>query len=487
LEQITSFKFAGDWFFYLNAIAQGDIAFVNRKLNYHRRHSTSTMSLLCTDHSLYFGEIERVHQYVLEKFVLTAETTKKMKRYILDEAKSRGIVEDVAKYYTLPILDGTACYKKQLNIAIVFSGYYFGGAEIFPINMANSFAELGHNTYLVNSKALETDIRVENMVSPLVNKERPEGDDSTKWFKEFIFNNKIDYINSQGWFGTDFVQKNIDEKILTDVPWFASMHGHEENIISGSWGEEYSSYFETAFKRTLELKPTFINTHEKNLEVFDFYNTHEYHNVCLPTLGMPNALPSKALKSELGIPKDSFVIGMIARGIPEKGWEEAILSVIELRGIYNKKVDLVLIGDSDYVQKLKSKFSKYGYIHFLGLSDKVLEWGQIFDVSLLPSFYKSESHPLVIMGYLLCKSPVITTPLGNIPEMISSDSGQAGHLVSLEDNGKPSSSIIAKLINEYIEEPSVYDQQSNNAERAFVKFDITNATNDYIEVFKGRQ
>jgi glycosyltransferase involved in cell wall biosynthesis len=482
IDELVEYKFAGDWFFYLNLLSEGDVSFVSEPLNYHRRHSQSTMALLSNDNQLYFKELYKIHEFILENFVLNEDSIIKMKEYIESELKYRGIQDTIDEYYPVNKLSYNK-YKEQKRIAVFFSGYYFGGAEIFPINLANAFAELGHKTYLFDVGALETDERVRNMVSPLVSEVNiKDTTNSHKDLKDFLEKYEIDVINSQGWFATDFIQKSLTEYIRY-IPWFASMHGHEENIITGSWGEHYFKYFDEAMKNTVRRNPYFIYTHEKNLEVFEHYPLKDKTKLIpLSELGMSSSLPEKKIKSQLNIDKDSFVLGLVARGIPEKGWEESIVAVRKLNEQYKLNVHLVCIGDSDYVQSLK-KENDEEYIHFIGMSDEVLEWTQMFDVGLLPSFYKSESHPLVVMGYLLAGKPVITTSLGNIPEMIDSNGNKAGYLLKLQENGRPSSDEIAKYIKAYIENNDLYKNHSELALKAFEKFNMKNIANKYVDIF----
>jgi hypothetical protein len=44
--QLESMPIAGDWYFFVHAIANGDISYTSRKLNYHRRHDESVIGKL---------------------------------------------------------------------------------------------------------------------------------------------------------------------------------------------------------------------------------------------------------------------------------------------------------------------------------------------------------------------------------------------------------------------------------------------------------
>jgi glycosyltransferase involved in cell wall biosynthesis len=482
LDDLLKYKFAGDWFFYLNLLSDGSVAFVSDSLNYHRRHTESVMSNMNDDSYAYFLELKNVHDFVLESFVLDSNTIQKMSNYIEDELKHRNLdfSNDV---YPLERFSTQLVYKKQKNIAVFFSGYYFGGAEIFPINLANAFAELGHNVYLFDVGSLDADEKVKAMVSPLVKKVDIEGTkNSQSDLKAFLEDNRIDVINSQGWFATDFIQKNLTWNIHY-IPWFASLHGHEEAIINGDWGDFYLEYFNQAMKNTIKKGPYFIYTHPKNLEVFTkFPLKNKDRLIELPVLGAPSFLPNAKLKSQLNISRKSFVVGFIGRGIPEKGWEQSIEAVRLLNEKHKLDTHLVCIGDSAYVQDLKQR-TNLEYIHFLGMSDEVMEWTQMFDVALLPSFYKSESHPLVIMGYLSAGKPVISTPLGNISDMLDYKGEKAGFLVNLDSNGRPSSSEIAMHIKNYIENHNLYLSHSVLAKKAFKKFNMRSCAVKYVDKF----
>lgn len=483
VDDLVKYKFAGDWFFYLNLLSEGNIAFVKEPLNYHRRHAQSTMSILSDDAELYFNELRNIHDYVLANFVLDESSIAQMREYIESEYKSRKIEITNTNLYPLERLSIKSNYKKQKNIAVFFSGYYFGGAEIFPINLANAFAELGHNVFLFDVGSLESDERVKATVSSLVQEYDIKGTENAQQdLKDFLEKNKIDFINTQGWFATDFIQRNLTYNI-SYIPWFASMHGHEEAIINGEWGEQYFKYFDGAMRNTINKSPYFIYTHSKNLEVFDKYSLKDDDRLIeLELLGMPSFLEDKKLKSQLKISRESFVVGFVARGIPEKGWEESIEAVQILNKEHSLNVHLVCIGDSEYVQKLKQGVDD-DYIHFLGMSDEVMEWTQMFDVAMLPSFYKSESHPLVIMGYLQAGKPVITTPLGNIPDMLDYNGEKAGYLLDLKPNGRPSPQEISKYIKRYIENKELYTAHSQLAKKAFEKFNMKSIASRYVDIF----
>jgi glycosyltransferase involved in cell wall biosynthesis len=90
LEEITSYKVAGDWFFYVWILQKGKISFIARSLNIHRRHSQGvTISENARNH---FDEIVRMQEYILQNFTISDGTRMKVldyrkyvKKYLLGE------------------------------------------------------------------------------------------------------------------------------------------------------------------------------------------------------------------------------------------------------------------------------------------------------------------------------------------------------------------------------------------------------------------
>ena len=481
-ESLLEYKFAGDWFFYLNLIKWGYVAYINKPLNYHRRHSSSVMSSVYSSMS-YFEELEKLYRYILDTFLVDEGALVKIRDRILSEWNHLNPGKDISilnESFFLDELDeilNEKRFSKPLEIVIGIGGFYFGGAEIFPIRIANQMAKMGHIVHLFNSGELPADARVRNMVSKEVNiVEIPWGVNTESFVKEYFTENDIDILNTHGWNAEAFFTRNTT---AVKTPWIASMHGHHEAIIDGKM--KYNG-FKELFPEAISRVDKFIYTAPKNLKVFDYYPMQEEAQaVKIPFLGMSDELPPARSRKELGIPEDSFVLGMIARGIPEKGWEIAIECVRQLKENYN--VHLVLIGDSDYVQKLKKRFPE-DYIHFLGYSDDELGWGQIYDVGLLPTYYVSESHPMCIMGYLACGNPVISSPIGMIPEMLDAGDGDlAGFLLALGAENKPSSVELSSFVTKYIEDQDFYRKHKGSAVKAFEKFNIENTVKNYLKVY----
>lgn len=135
----------------------------------------------------------------------------------------------------------------------------------------------------------------------------------------------------------------------------------------------------------------------------------------------------KEKKQKLGLPEDSFVIGMIARLSPEKGH----CSALEAFQKVHKEIPnafLLIVGEGEMKEAVRQRATK------MGLEDRVIMTGYrrdipeitcILDVSLNPSLW--DCSPRSILEAMACRVPVIATSVGGIPETVTH--GETGLLV----------------------------------------------------------
>jgi glycosyltransferase involved in cell wall biosynthesis len=79
LEKLTNFSVAGDWFFYVWLLQRGDIAYTQKALNIHRRHSNSVTTAL--NKKKHFEEIVYMQDYIAELMKLEKQNVDKAKKY----------------------------------------------------------------------------------------------------------------------------------------------------------------------------------------------------------------------------------------------------------------------------------------------------------------------------------------------------------------------------------------------------------------------
>jgi len=226
----------------------------------------------------------------------------------------------------------------------------------------------------------------------------------------------------------------------------------------------------------------FVYTAEKNLGPFspEFRQEKNFLNI-------NNALPLKSImpisRIELHVGSDDFLLCLVARAIPDKGWEEAINAVAWASARSCRKVHLLLIGEGPEYDRLKSQTS-HEFVHFLGFKSNVRDYFATSDMGFLPSRFKGESAPLVLIDCLLSGKPVLASDIGEIRHMLDSDDGLAGELVALKEWVIPVEAV-GQIILTLANDPFAYQRLLHRVPLAAAKFDTCVMVDDYEEVYKG--
>lgn len=148
-----------------------------------------------------------------------------------------------------------------------------------------------------------------------------------------------------------------------------------------------------------------------------------------------------------------------------------------------RPIHLILIGDGKCYDDLKSR-QLPSYIHLLGRKSDVRNYFAMADVGLLPSRFKGESFPLVIIECMMSGKPVLASDVAEIRNMITDDNGNmAGALFDLV-NGEIPVNILSQEILELSNQEKRYEELKKNAINLARKFDIKNIAEKYIQVYK---
>ncbi|GLI18569.1 glycosyl transferase group 1 [Tepidanaerobacter syntrophicus] len=124
------------------------------------------------------------------------------------------------------------------------------------------------------------------------------------------------------------------------------------------------------------------------------------------------------LRKELNITPDTPIIGMVARLVPEKGYEYAINAFYRVIKDYPNAL-LVIIGSGSLEKNLKNMCSELGIesnVIFMGYRQDVENLMADFDLFVLSSV--SEGLGLSLLEAMALGKPVVATITGGIPEVI---------------------------------------------------------------------
>jgi len=393
-----------------------------------------------------------------------------------------------------------------MNILFVIANLGVGGAQSFLLRLVSAFPK-EHNIYIydVHPKQLETEIlsnltqnvkifsslyeRIEiklkkypKIFTKILNRLNRYLNVKTKidkyYFNHILKKYKIELINSHMYLADRFCYYNN----LENIPTISTFHGCYNLIWDNKQNTNSFSEIKKEIQKILSNQSGIIIIAEKHKEILKKYNLKK--NLIIKKIyhGFPRQNIEKInLRGKYSIPKKAFIFGMVARGDKTKGWQQAIIAFEKLQKEF-KNIYLVLCGHSEYIEHLRKKFKNNKNIIFTGKINNPLGYIINFDVGLLPTFFPAESLPNTIIEYLYCKKPVIATDWAEIPKMIEFNNKKAGKIIPLKNN-KPDIEQLYLAMKKYIEDQELLVRHSKLAEKAFLKFEMQNCVNEYINFF----
>ncbi|NLZ52854.1 MAG: glycosyltransferase family 4 protein [Thermoanaerobacteraceae bacterium] len=124
------------------------------------------------------------------------------------------------------------------------------------------------------------------------------------------------------------------------------------------------------------------------------------------------------LRKELNLSPDIPVVGIVARLVPEKGYEYAINAFYHVLKVF-PSARLVIIGEGPLEESLKKMCTRLDIkdqVVFMGYRRDVESLEADFDIFVLPSV--SEGLGLALLEAMALGKPAVATETGGIPEII---------------------------------------------------------------------
>ncbi len=183
-------------------------------------------------------------------------------------------------------------------------------------------------------------------------------------------------------------------------------------------------------------------------------------------------------KQELGIPVNSFVVGIVGRLAKGKGHEFVIRAIpLILREISD--IVFVFVGDGplrNSLEDLSISLNIRNQVIFTGTRDDVPEVLQVLDIFCLASLYEGMGR--VILEAQVAGKPVVATRIGGIPDIVCEN--KTAFLVKTADSGA-----LAEAIIRLIKDDNLRKSMSEAAkEYVGVKFSSEKMVSDIIKVYE---
>lgn len=467
--QWLGLRMCGDWVFYLSIIRGGLVAYSPDATNYYRQHSQNT-SVNTQREDLYYREHEIVALYLVKLYRLErADFEQQERRLYRHWCINRG-TSLLGEFKALYDLDKVwqRTMDRRPNIVMAVYALAAGGGETFPIMLANLLQDRGYAVTLLNCKEKTTEPGVQRMLQgsiPLLELDRIELAD------EVFTDMGVELAHSHhAW-----VDVSLAMFLLTnqDVRQIVTMHGMYEMMTQ--------TQLQTLMPLLKRRIDRFVYTAVKNLAPFSPEFRQE-KGFCKIDNALPLTDITPISRVELHVGADDFVLCLVARAIPEKGWEEAVDSVGWANARSNRKVHLLLIGDGPELDRLKSQ-PPHEFVHFLGFRSNIRDYFATSDLGFLPSRFKGECSPLVVIDCLLSGKPVLASDIGEIRHMLDSAEGLAGELFDLEEweiRVKAVGQIILTLAND----PLAYQRLLRCVPLAAAKFEACTMVDKYEGIYR---
>lgn len=475
---LSNYAVIGDWLAYVYISTKGKIAYSNLELNGHRRHGKSIIAKQ-EKQKRFLLELINIKKYILSNVVLSNDVEiNNVLLSMIDNGFDYKMInsdETLKKEFT-DLLNICSHRLQKSNILIILPDFQTGGGQTVGIRLANSFTKY-YNVYVVNAREKLANDFIKKMINPNVKVLEYNDDiDKLRSYNELL---KFKSVISLIWWSDKLSYYAFGNMPVKRI---ISMHGCYENLLSNP---DIDSFFLPNVEQMLKSTDYIVYTAEKNKQILEKYGLENNANVSKIDNGFVLGDYPKKSRSELGISNDEFVFGLVARGIPEKGYLQAIEALDIINKNIEKKAHLVLVGSGPYIDELKIKYSNQ-YIHFIDTFSQPLEWmgwEELFDVGLLPSYFKSESLPTVIVEYLFMGKPVISTNIAEIKSMLINDSAQAGLVIDLKD-GTPDLEQLSTAMKQIMNDKELYAKLKSDTAILAERFNIDKCIDAYRKLIE---
>lgn len=389
-----------------------------------------------------------------------------------------------------------------MNILFSLTNLTIGGAQMFVLNLAREFSRdpnyrvyvydhqpeysnpalyhyAGDNVVVINygGKFKQFIVQRWNGILKRIGFRNNFRDKvNEKAFSRALKKYKIDVVNSQ-MSASDFI---CGKRTTPPCKLLITLHGEFELYLQGK-----VPGIEEKIDALLQKKPLLIYTADKNKAIIDPWLEKHQLDPQKVYIGIrpENFTLVQVNRSSMGIGANDFVLGMISRGIPEKGWEFLIKLFFAIKEKSKKNIHLVLIGDGDYVKELVQSKSdpNMHLIQFGSNYQDYFSYYPLFDVFVFPTFFPGESVPTVVAESLFWNVPVIANDVAEISRMIVAPSGSAGTVIAKDTEELMMQQYLQILIS-CVENPQQLEEWRSNCLEAFEKFKIENIKKAYEQI-----
>ena len=472
-DRLCRMKLCGDWIFYLDIIRGGCVAYTNAVRCGYRVHPGGT-SLQIQKSDRYYAEYAAAVRYAARYYRLPKGCTERVRNRLIEHYVScRGATAEEAgraadKFYH-PRKIEKAAEERTIHVLMCAFSLRAGGGETFAIYLADALKEKDITVTFLDYGGDFRDEKIRMLLKrdiPLITLT------STDILMRVMEESGADIVHTH--------HASVDGAVAV---WLKDSADGPKQVIT-LHGMYETIPLRDAVRTIDVVKETcrrYVYIAGKNLGPFQ-------------KCGVPadrferidNALPcgtcNPVLRKQEGFTEEDFVCVIAGRGIPEKGWAEAVSAVRRANRVSSRRICLLVLGEGPMRARLEQKDDPF--IRFAGVKENVRDYFAMGDVGLLPSRFKGESSPLTVIECLQAGKPVIATDIGDVRHQLRDEKGEpAGILLSLH-GGKVSVNELADAIGSLSEDCALYLELTGRCAGAAKKFDMEQNVSAYIDVYR---
>ncbi len=193
----------------------------------------------------------------------------------------------------------------------------------------------------------------------------------------------------------------------------------------------------------------------------------------------PNLYNKEMARSQLSIPKEKIVIGVLGRIDPQKGQKEFIRA-IPLLLQHRTDLHFVIAGEETRgqqgfkktLEELCVHLGVRNYIQFLPFTDAVPEFMSALDIFVLPSY--TETFGFVLVEAMAMGKAIVATNSGGVPEIITD--GSTGLLIPPQNVPALAEAILKLLKDQKLQSSFSSETRSD----ALKRFDIARCVDQLV-------
>ncbi len=197
----------------------------------------------------------------------------------------------------------------------------------------------------------------------------------------------------------------------------------------------------------------------------------------------PTTAAREAVLSELGLPGDCHVVGVVGRLWPQKRIKDAIWAA-DLLKVVRDDVHLLVVGDGperDRLRRFRDQVEIRDKVHFLGHRDDVPRLMPHFDLLWSTSAYEGQSN--TILEAMALGVPVVATDVAGTRDLIVD--GQSGCLVDHRLDTPRRRAALARHTQILLEDPERARRLGEaGRRRALEEFSVEKMVERYVNLYR---